>query len=121
MCNVIGIFFLQVIAILVERLDISEFAMPKVANNKVDTPSINMHVRYPKEHTLVAFADSTFIKKSPSREGLLNINDANTELLFDTLNKCEKQFSATTMYHDYAISPYAISLANVKPRTTRVW
>jgi hypothetical protein len=35
---------------------------------------------------------------------VLNIANANTELLFVTLNKCEKQFSATTMYHDYAIS-----------------
>tara|TARA_A200000159_G_scaffold138838_1_gene140007 strand:+ start:1222 stop:1602 length:381 start_codon:yes stop_codon:yes gene_type:complete len=36
---------------------------------------------------------------------VLNIADTNTELLFVTLDKCEKQFSATTMYHDYAISP----------------
>ena len=36
---------------------------------------------------------------------MLNIANANTKLLFVTLNKCEKQFSATTMYHDYAISP----------------
>jgi len=95
----------EVISILIERLDVSEFDMPLVGNNKVDTSALNMHVRYPKEHILVAFGDSTFTKKSSSREGVLNIPDANTELLFVTLNKCEKQFSATTMYHDYAISP----------------
>jgi len=94
----------EVITILIERLDVSEFDMPPVGNNKVDTSPLNMHVRYPKEHILVAFGDSTFTKKSSSREGVLNITDANTELLFVTLNKCEKQFSATTMYHDYAIS-----------------
>jgi len=95
----------EAISILIERLDVREFDMPLVGNNKVDTSALNMHVRYPKEHILVAFGDSTFTKKSSSREGVLNIPDANTELLFVTLNKCEKQFSATTMYHDYAISP----------------
>ena len=95
----------EAISILIKRLDVSEFAMPLVGNNKIDTSPLNMHVRYPKEHILVAFGDSTFTKKSSSREGVLNIADANTELLFVTLNKCEKQFSATTMYHDYAISP----------------
>jgi superfamily II DNA or RNA helicase len=95
----------EVISILIERLEVSEFTMPTVNNTAVDTSPLKMHVRYPKEHILVAFGDSTFTKKSSSREGVLNIGDANTELLFVTLNKCEKQFSATTMYHDYAISP----------------
>jgi superfamily II DNA or RNA helicase len=95
----------EVISMLIERLEVSEFSMPTVGNSKVDASPLNMHVRYPKEHILIAFGDSTFTKKSSSREGVLNIADANTELLFVTLNKCEKQFSATTMYHDYAISP----------------
>ena len=95
----------EVIALLIERLDVNEFTMPKVNNDIVDNSPLNMHVRYPKEHILVAFGDSTFAKKSSSREGVLNIADANTELLFVTLNKNEKQFTATTMYHDYAISP----------------
>jgi len=93
------------ISILIERLDVNEFDMPAVNNLAVDNTLLKMHVRYAKEHILVAFGDSTFAKKSSSREGVLTIEGANTELLFVTLNKCEKQFSATTMYHDYAISP----------------
>ncbi|WP_254700621.1 DUF3427 domain-containing protein [Paraglaciecola mesophila] len=95
----------EVISILIERLDVREFDMPMVDNPIVNSSPLKMHVRYPKEHILVAFGDSTFEKKSSSREGVLNIKRANTELLFVTLDKCEKQFSATTMYHDYAISP----------------
>ncbi|TWX57628.1 DUF3427 domain-containing protein [Colwellia hornerae] len=95
----------EVILILIDRLEVSEFTMPKVNNLRVDSSPLNMHVRYPKEHILVAFGDSTFAKKSSSREGVLDIPEANTQLLFVTLNKCEKQFSATTMYHDYAVSP----------------
>jgi len=95
----------EVLSILIERLDVGEFDMPVVNNIKVDSCPLKMHVRYPKEHILIAFEESTFANKSSSREGVLNITNANTELLFVTLNKCEKQFSATTMYHDYAISP----------------
>jgi len=95
----------EVISTLIERLEVSEFPMPTVNNSVVDASPLKMHVRYPKEHILVAFGDSTFTKKSSSREGVLNIADASAELLFVTLDKCEKQFSATTMYHDYAISP----------------
>lgn len=95
----------DVLSIMFERLSVSEFAMPSLNNAVVDNAPLNMHVRYPKEHILVAFGDSTFTKKSSSREGVLTISNANTDLLFVTLDKCEKQFSATTMYHDYAISP----------------
>lgn len=95
----------DVVAYLIEHLDVNEFDMPNVNNGVVDNSPLKMHVRYPKEHILVAFGDTTLNKKSSSREGVLNIADANTELLFVTLNKNEKQFTATTMYHDYAISP----------------
>ena len=95
----------EVITLLIERLETQEFSMPTVENEIVDSSPLKMHVRYPKEHILVAFGDTTIERKSSSREGVLNIADANTELLFVTLDKCEKQFSATTMYHDYAISP----------------
>lgn len=96
---------LEVIKLLINRLNINEFNMPQTPSNLIaNLVPLNMHVRYPKEHILVAFGDSTFEKKSSSREGVLSIKDANTELLFVTLNKCEKQFSVTTMYHDYAIS-----------------
>ncbi|MDO6680036.1 DUF3427 domain-containing protein [Shewanella sp. 4_MG-2023] len=95
----------QVMSLLIERLEVNEFSMQVVNNSVVDTSPLKMHVRYPKEHILVAFGDSTFDKKSSSREGILDIPNSNVALLFVTLNKCEKQFSATTMYHDYAISP----------------
>jgi len=95
----------DLLTLLINRLDINEFAMPKGHNHSIDNSPLMMHVRHPKEHIMVAFSDSTFNRKSSSREGVLNIPAINTELLFVTLNKCEKQFSPTTMYHDYAIIP----------------
>ncbi len=112
----------EVIEILIEQLEVSEFAMPEVGNEKVDLAPLKMHVRYPKEHILVAFGDSDFAKKSSSREGVLDIPDSNTALLFVTLNKNEKQFSATTMYHDYAMSPTLFhwqTQNNTKPQSKR--
>lgn len=95
----------DVLTLLIKRLSIGEFDMPKGHNNTIDNSPLKMHVRHPKEHIMVAFGDSTFHKKSSSREGVLNLPKLNTELLFVTLNKSDKQFSPTTMYHDYAISP----------------
>src|SRR5690606_28089713 len=42
--------------------------------------------------------------KSNIREGVAISKDKNTELLFITLNKSEKDFSPTTLYEDFAIS-----------------
>jgi len=95
----------EVLALLIKRLNVDEFDMPKGHNQIIDNSPLKMHVRHPKEHIMVAFGDSRFDKKSSSREGVLNLPDINTELLFVTLNKSDKQFSPTTMYHDYAISP----------------
>jgi hypothetical protein len=73
-----------------------------------------MHVCYPKEHILVAFYDSTFAKKSSSRAGVFTIANAKTEGSFVTLEKCEKQFSATTIYHDY-VSRLSITTLTISP------
>jgi hypothetical protein len=112
----------EVVLILIERLDVNEFDMLLTNNAAVDKSPLKMHVRYPKEHILVALGDSTFDKKSSSREGVLSIRNDNLEIFFVTLNKCEKQFSATTMYHDYAISPTLFhwqSQNSARPNTGR--
>ena len=68
--------------------------------------SLRLHARYAREQILVGFGATTFTRQPPSREGLFVINDENIELFFVTLNKNEKQFSPTTMYHDYAINEH---------------
>lgn len=68
--------------------------------------SLRLHARYAREQILVAFGATTFEQQPPSREGLFIIKEQNIELMFVTLNKNEKQFSPTTMYHDYAINEH---------------
>lgn len=65
---------------------------------------LRLHARYAREQILVGFGATTFDYQPQSREGLYTIKDQNIELLFVTLDKNEKQFSPTTMYHDYAIN-----------------
>lgn len=65
---------------------------------------IKLHSRYTREQILSAFGQNTLEKKSSSREGVLNIKDKNTELLFVTLEKTEDKYSPSTMYDDYAIN-----------------
>ena len=65
-----------------------------------------LHARYVREQILVAFGATTFERQPPAREGVFVIQEKNIELMFVTLDKNEKQFSPTTMYHDYAINEH---------------
>jgi len=65
---------------------------------------LKLHSRYTREQILSAFGLNTFTRQYSSREGVLNIQEKNTELLFVTLEKTEDKYSPTTMYDDYAIS-----------------
>ncbi len=91
-----------------ELIEVAELLIARIHNNEKlladGNKVIKIHARYTREQILAGFSASTFEKVSPSREGVLNLVDQNTELLFVTLNKNEKQFSPTTMYHDFALS-----------------
>lgn len=67
---------------------------------------LRLHARYAREQILVSFGATTFERQAPAREGVFVIQEQNVELMFVTLDKNEKQFSPTTMYHDYAINEY---------------
>ncbi|MDC8831857.1 DUF3427 domain-containing protein [Alteromonas gilva] len=71
--------------------------------NLQDVP-LRLHARYNRDQILIGFGATTFERQPPAREGVFVIQDKNIELMFVTLNKNEKQFSPTTMYHDYAIN-----------------
>ena len=89
----------EVIQILISKINYVECDL----NLPYSCP-IKVHSRYTREQILSAFGQNTLEKKSSSREGVLNIKDKNTELLFVTLEKTEDKYSPTTMYDDYAIS-----------------
>jgi superfamily II DNA or RNA helicase/HKD family nuclease len=92
-----------------ELIDVLRILIDRISHRETDMPfaphhCIKMHSRYSREQILAGFGASTFSEKSSSREGVLVLKDKDIELLFVTLDKSEKHYSPTTLYHDFAIS-----------------
>jgi len=91
----------EVLAILIQRVNFIEkkielgYALP-----------LRIHSRYNRDEILAALRLHQFDKKSSNREGIALKKDLNTEALFVTLKKSDKQYSPTTQYKDYALSEY---------------
>ncbi|MCF2856154.1 DUF3427 domain-containing protein [Pseudoalteromonas sp. SMS1] len=90
----------DVLNILINRIHHQEQSLSGLPNT-----ALQLHSRYSREQILASIGASTFEKKSPAREGVLELKSHNIELLFVTLTKCEKTYSPTTLYKDFAISP----------------
>ncbi|KZZ78863.1 restriction endonuclease subunit R [Oleiphilus sp. HI0133] len=67
-------------------------------------PVLRVHARYSRDQILSALDVYDFDKAASSREGVLELKDKNTELLFVTLEKDSSHYSPTTLYDDYAVS-----------------
>ena len=66
---------------------------------------LKLHASYSRDEVLAAL-DVGSAEKPPSvREGVKWVEEHGIDVFFITLNKSEKDFSPSTMYHDYAISP----------------
>ena len=90
---------IEFLEIKINRIDFLEGEL-----NLPYTNPLRIHSRYTREQILAAFGFHTFNKKSEIREGVAFSKEKNTELLFITLNKSEKDFSPTTLYEDFAVS-----------------
>ena len=90
---------IEVLEILIDRVDFKEIDIQLPYKQP-----LKVHARYTRDQILAAFGLSSLERKSPSREGVAENTDLNTELLFINLIKSEENFSPTTMYDDYAIS-----------------
>ncbi|MEC8484954.1 MAG: DUF3427 domain-containing protein, partial [Pseudomonadota bacterium] len=92
-----------------ELADVIRWQLARIKHELLDMTDLpevplKVHARYAREQILAAFGATTFERQPPAREGIFVIAEQNIELLFVTLDKNEKQFSPTTMYHDYAIN-----------------
>lgn len=69
--------------------------------------SLHAHARYTREEAVAALDYVAIDGRKPNsfREGVLFSAAANADAFFVTLNKSEADYSPTTMYRDYAISP----------------
>ena len=80
--------------------------LTKPLDGKLVGSPLRVHARYQREEVLAAL-DYAHLKRLPSsfREGVLFAETWNADVFFVTLRKSETEFSPTTMYRDYAISP----------------
>lgn len=68
--------------------------------------SLRVHARYQREEILAALDHATLARvPSTFREGVLRSVTWNADAFLITLTKSETDYSPTTMYQDYAISP----------------
>jgi superfamily II DNA or RNA helicase/HKD family nuclease len=67
---------------------------------------LRVHARYQREEVLAALDYASMERKPNSfREGVLHVPNLNVDAFFVTLKKSEADYSPTTMYRDYPISP----------------
>jgi superfamily II DNA or RNA helicase/HKD family nuclease len=72
----------------------------------MSTIPLKVHARYQREEVLAALGYASMSRRPNSfREGVLYVEDLNVDALFVNLKKSDAEFSPTTMYRDYPISP----------------
>jgi len=79
---------------------------------------LELHSRYSLNEIMAAFDDIRKGSLYIPREGVYYHKKSKSNLLFVTLNKSEKDYSPSTMYNDYAISPikfHSQSQSTTKP------
>jgi superfamily II DNA or RNA helicase/HKD family nuclease len=77
----------------------------ELAGSLIDVP-LRVHARYQREEVLAALGYASLDRKPNSfREGVLYVPERNVDAFFVNLKKSEEEFSPTTMYRDYPISP----------------
>ena len=91
----------QIVQYLSQHLVISTRPIADLGENNV----LDLFGCYTREEQLAIFGRRTAEKAGAiPQSGCLNLDDINTELLWVTLNKSDKDFSPSTQYEDYAIN-----------------
>lgn len=90
----------ELMDVLIDRIGFTEKDIKLPYNQPLKLQAI-----YTRDQILAAFRFSTFETRSSNREGVANNTELKTELLFVDLHKSEEDYSPSTMYNDYAITP----------------
>ena len=100
----------QVRAEVGELFDVLVDGIDHVHTPIADRPELplRVHARYTRLEILSAFGIGSAAKTPQWREGVYFAEDARADLLAFTLDKSSGDFSPTTRYQDYAISPTLI-------------
>ena len=95
----------QVRAELTEVLGVLHGAVDHVHAAALPGIPLQIHSRYSRIEIMAALGEGTGAKTPPWREGVYDAKAAGADLLAFTLDKTSGDFSPTTRYRDYAITP----------------
>lgn len=94
-----GVLFDEILELLKYNLSSIDF-IDRTYDAGFESP-LDVYCRYTRDQILVAM---DFMNPQNVREGVRYLPGWNTEILFVTLNKSEKDFTQSTLYRDYSIS-----------------
>ena len=83
-----------------DRIDIAGRPIPELGE---DVP-LDLYCNYTIDQILAALGQHKAWRHRHFQEGVLYIEERNMDVFFVTLMKSEKEYSPTTMYHDYAVN-----------------
>ena len=66
---------------------------------------LTVHARYSRAEIVAALGSGAGVKPKVTQGGILWVEEAESDVFFVDLRKAERDYSPTTMYRDYAISP----------------
>lgn len=95
----------QVIDIAFDSARRSTYELGRLANGLAQIP-LEVHASYSREEILAAL-DFASLRRTPStmREGVAWCESVNVDAFLITLKKSDRDYSPTTMYRDFALSP----------------
>jgi superfamily II DNA or RNA helicase len=94
----------DLVAVLKYRSSLAtELAAPTLQPN--GNAILALHGAYTRDEILTGLGHWTFERRPDQREGVLHLKEARLDILLVTLQKSEDEYSPTTMYEDYLISP----------------
>jgi superfamily II DNA or RNA helicase len=96
------LIYKELMSLLTYRYDSIDFVDKKLDLGFVCP--LDLYCTYTLDQILVALGRHTDQKRKHFREGVLYLRDKNLDVFFVTLNKSDKDYSPSTMYHDYAIN-----------------
>jgi len=107
----------QVRAELLELLEVLKTRIEHVPIDLVTHPDVplKIHARYTRIEILSAFGAGSGAATPPWQSGVFWVAGAQTDLLAFTLDKTSGNFSPTTRYRDYAISPGLVHWESQSP------
>jgi superfamily II DNA or RNA helicase/HKD family nuclease len=89
---------------LLDVLDARSTTLTRPSSLAPEIP-LHAHASYTRDEILGAYGEGSPSRPPQFREGVRHVPGSATDLLLITLHKAERDYSPTTLYRDYAISP----------------